>query len=67
MSMVNGDSMKISWKYLWGVGIGLLIAWITGAIAYFKAGTISFPKLIIFEVILSIIFLIIGFILKLKS
>ncbi len=67
MPTVNGDSMKISWRYLWGVGIGLLIAWVTSAIAYFKEGTISFPKLIIFEAILSAIFLIIGLVLKIKS
>jgi hypothetical protein len=55
-----------SWKYFWGVGVGLIIAWVTSAIAYFKAGTSVLPTLILFEFIVSVIFLIVGAAMRLK-
>ncbi len=55
------------WKYFWGVGIGLVIAWVTSAIAYFKIGNSALPKLIILEVILSVILLIVGATMRLRQ
>ena len=46
--------------YFRGVGIGLTIAWVTSALAYFKVGTSAYKTLVIFELILSVIFLLIG-------
>lgn len=53
--------------YLRGVGIGLVIAWVTSAIAYFRMGLSVFPTIIEFEVVVSIILLVIGLLLKNKK
>ncbi len=49
-------------NYFSGVGIGLVIAWVTGALAYWKSGK-SNPlllKLILLEFIVSVIMLLVG-------
>ncbi len=57
--------MKIRKYYVRGVGVGLTIAWVTSAIAYWKAGgTFAEVELILFEFVLSIIFLAISLFLK---
>ena len=48
-----------------GVGIGLTIAWVTSTITYWKAGgTFAEVELILFEFVLSIIFLIVSLFMK---
>lgn len=54
----------VDWRYFWGVGIGLVIAWVTSGIAYLKAGDISLPELIIFQIVLSVILLIVGLVIR---
>ena len=57
--------MKIRKYYVRGIGVGLIIAWATSAIAYWKAGgTFAEVELILFEFVLSIIFLAISLFLK---
>ena len=57
--------MEIRKYYVRGVGVGLTIAWVTSAIAYWKAGgTFAEVELILFEFVLSIIFLAISLFLK---
>ena len=51
--------------YVRGVGIGLTIAWVTSTIAYWKAGgTFAEVELILFEFVLSVIFLAISLFMK---
>lgn len=53
--------------YFRGVAVGLLIAWVTSAIAYYISGNSSptlLPKLIIFEIIVSVIMFIAAFFIK---
>lgn len=52
------------WKYFWGVGVGLIIAWVTSTISYYKAGDLALPWLIIFEVTLSAILLIVAAVMR---
>lgn len=54
----------LSWRYFWGVGVGLVIAWVTGFIAYYKAGGSALPLLIMFEAVLSAILLIAAVIMR---
>jgi hypothetical protein len=59
--------MKITRYYVRGVGVGLIIAWVTSAVAYWKTGTstnVTLIELIELEFILSIIFLIISIFMK---
>ena len=57
--------MKIRKYYVRGVSVGLTIAWVTSTIAYWKAGgTFAEVELILFEFVLSIIFLAISLFLK---
>ena len=53
--------------YFRGVGVGLIIAWVTGALAYYKAGVSVFPTIIEFEVVVSIIMLVTGLLIKNKK
>lgn len=48
-------------QYLRGIGVGLVIAWVTSVLAYLRAGENMFVKIILFEVILSAIFLSISY------
>jgi hypothetical protein len=58
----------MKWKYyLRGIGVGLIIAWVTSGVAYWKAGTSAGVALIELEFILSIIFLIISIFIKDKN
>lgn len=50
--------------YLRGIGVGLVIAWVTGALAYLRAGDEAFTKVIPLEVVLSAIFLSMSYALK---
>jgi len=60
--------MKLSKYYIRGVGVGLIIAWVTSLIAYLKAAqSATLYYLIILEFILSIIFLIISIFMKDKT
>ncbi len=43
--------------YIRGVGVGLIISWVTSAIAYFKGGVSTYTTLILFQLILSMIFI----------
>jgi predicted branched-subunit amino acid permease len=54
----------VNWKYFWGVGVGLIIAWVTSAIAYLKAGNSVLPKLIVLEVVLSAALLVTALIIR---
>ena len=57
--------MKIRKYYVRGVGVGLTIAWATSAIAYWKAGgTFTEVELILFEFVLSMIFLAVSLFMK---
>lgn len=57
--------MKIRKYYIRGVGAGLTIAWVTSAIAYWKAGgSATDAKLILFEFALSVIFIAISLFMK---
>ena len=47
--------------YLRGVGVGLIISWVTGAIAYFSAGFSAYTTLILFELVLSVIFVLVAY------
>lgn len=55
---------SFNWRYFWGVGVGLIIAWVTSAIAYLKAGDSILPKLVILEAVLSVVLLITGFVIR---
>jgi hypothetical protein len=59
--------MKLTRYYLRGVGVGLIIAWVTSALAYWKTGTSTEVTLIEFELIVSILFLIISIFMKEKK
>lgn len=41
-------------RYFLGVGIGLLIAWVTGGLAYYVGGAGTFPAVIELEFVVSI-------------
>ncbi len=47
--------------YLRGIGIGLAISWITGAIAYFKGGLSTYATLILFDLVLSAVFITVAY------
>ncbi len=64
MTAKKDSFWTINWRYFWGVGIGLLIAWVTSAIAYLKSGDASLPKLIILEIVLSVALLLTGLIIR---
>ncbi len=59
--------MELKKYYIRGIGVGLIIAWVTSALAYWKTGTSTEITLIEFEFILSIIFLIISIFMKDKT
>jgi hypothetical protein len=61
--------MKLTRYYFRGIGVGLVIAWVTSALAYWKAGTSVGVtiELVEFEFILSIVFLIISIFMKDKT
>ncbi len=68
--MIKGRNMKLTRYYIRGVGVGLIIAWVTSALAYWKTGTFTGGtpiELIELEFILSIIFLIISIFMKDKA
>jgi hypothetical protein len=44
--------------YLWGIGVGLIISWVTSGIAYLKGQqSATLYALILLELILSVIFI----------
>ncbi len=47
-------------NYLRGIGIGLIIGWVTSLIAFGKGGSV-YTEVIIFQVLLSIIFILIAY------
>ena len=50
--------MQLGKYYIRGVGVGLVIAWVTGALAYLRAGGSHIDaELIGLELVLSMIFL----------
>lgn len=53
--------------YFRGVGIGLLIAWVTGAIAYLRTGgaisAANFRNLIVLEAVVSTVMIALGYVL----
>ncbi len=61
--------MKLTRYYIRGVGVGLIIAWVTGAIAYWKMGAFTGVnmELVGFEFVLSIVFLAISIFMKDKT
>jgi predicted branched-subunit amino acid permease len=59
--------MELRKYYIRGVGVGLIIAWVTSAVAYWKAGTSAGVALIGLEFILSVIFLAISIFMKDKT
>jgi hypothetical protein len=50
--------------YLRGIGVGLIISWVTGAIAYWKTGAATYAALILFELILSAIFILAAYLIN---
>lgn len=48
-------------SYLFGAGIGSIIIWVTGALAYYKAGISIFPTIIEFGVVVTVICFILAF------
>lgn len=49
-------------SYIRGVGVGLIISWVTSAIAYFKRGqSTALFDLILFQLILSVIFILVAY------
>jgi uncharacterized membrane protein len=55
-------------RYFLGVAVGLIIAWVTGLLAYYRTGVCSFlPQLIELEVIVSIVMIVIAIGLKLRK
>lgn len=63
--MIKGENMKITRYYIRGVGVGLIISWVTSALAYWKVGGSSTDvALIELEFVLSIIFLAISIFMK---
>ena len=53
--------------YLRGVGIGLIIAWVTTALAYYLKGYSDVTTFIAFELVLSVIFIIASYLVKAKK
>lgn len=53
--------------YLWGVGVGLIIAWVTSGIAYLKGGqsTVLFD-LVMLEFVVSMILLLVAYLINTK-
>ena len=55
-------------RYFLGVAVGLIIAWVTGLLAYYRTGACSFlPQLIELEVIASIVMIAIAIGLKIRK
>ena len=51
--------------YLWGVGVGLIISWVTGGIAYLKGRqSATLFDLILLELTLSVIFLLVAYLIN---
>ncbi len=53
--------------YFRGVGIGLVIAWVTGALAYWRKKeqrTTVAKQLILLELVLSVIFILVGYLIN---
>ena len=50
--------------YFRGVAIGLIIAWVTMAIAYYAKGYSDVKTFIAFELVLSAIFIIVSYLVK---
>jgi uncharacterized membrane protein (DUF441 family) len=48
-------------SYLRGIGVGLIIAWVTSGIAYLRAGASAFTGLVLFQIVLSALFLALSF------
>jgi len=44
--------------YFRGVGVGLVIAWVTTALAYYLKGYSDVQTFIVFELVLSVIFIV---------
>lgn len=64
----RAENVKLGKYYVRGVGVGLIIAWATSALAYWKAGGSSTDVALIgLEFILSIIFLAISVLMKDKA
>jgi predicted branched-subunit amino acid permease len=55
-------------RYFLGVAVGLIIAWVTGALSYYKTGNTTFlPQLIELEAIISIVMIVIAIGLKVRK
>jgi predicted branched-subunit amino acid permease len=55
-------------RYFLGVAVGLIIAWVTGALAYYKTGdTMFLPQLVELEAIVSIVMIVIAIGLKVRK
>lgn len=59
--------IEIRKYYIRGVGVGLIIAWVTSALAYWKTGSSTEVTLIEFEFIVSLILIIISIFIKEKK
>ena len=58
----------LDFRYFLGVAAGLIIAWVTGLLAYYKTGSCSFlPQLIELEAIVSIAMIVIAVGLKTRK
>jgi hypothetical protein len=62
-------NMKLTRYYVRGVGVGLIIAWVTSAVAYWKTGTSTRVtlELVELEFVLSVIFLAMSILMKDKT
>lgn len=61
--MKDGGMDKRS-TYVRGVGVGLIISWVTSAIAYLKGGQSTLFELILFQLILSVAFLLVAYLIN---
>lgn len=61
MVLQLGDDMDKRSKYFLGVGVGLVIAWVTGGLAYYYAGQSAFMEVIELELVVSIILIVVAY------
>ena len=53
--------------YFRGVAVGLLIAWVTSALAYYVRGNSSLPPLIAFEAVVCVIMAVVALVLHARK
>ncbi len=65
---MSDDSMDKRSTYIRGVGVGLIISWVTGGIAYLKGGqSATLFDLILFQLILSVVFILVAYFINIEK